>query len=186
MDTFQLRFMLMKFIKNTFIGVCASDELALFDKDEFAIISNVSKSNSPGTHWVCFFKSKQMNGVDFFDSSGNNVFIYNNYIKKFVRKFTGVKQCKTRLQPLHSNACGLYSLFFLVHRSKGISYESIIQMFSIRKLSENDKIVKKYFSVIEFPRFSNCSKFCEKSCIHNNMTSYCYQKNKKCFYVAKK
>ena len=81
MDTYQLRFVLLKYTTGIPVGVCASDELSLVNTNEFAIISNTDSSAGKGMHWVCFYKSKNMKCVEFFDSIGNDVLAYGDDFK---------------------------------------------------------------------------------------------------------
>lgn len=184
MDTFQLRYILSKTLKNITFGVCASDELYKVATKEFALIVNVAPSSEPGLHWVSFFKSPAMKAVEFFDSSGNCFEHYGTSIRNFTDQFHTVKECTSRLQPLDSNKCGLYCLMFLIKRYNGISYSKFLRVFTTTNLKENDLIVESEFKNVKYPKFASCYDFCKMQCDHDNISSFCIQKNKICLYVV--
>lgn len=181
MDTYQLRYWLIKLVKRIKIGVCASDQLNSVKEKEFAVISNIQDSSKEGLHWVCFFKTKKMKFVDFFDSIGNDVKSYGENFKEFVKKFKGVRQCTTQFQSDSSDICGKYCLWFLTMRSKGVTYENIVKQLSTFDKQQNDLFIRNSIKQIEFPNFSICEN-CE-GCNPDDINAYCIQRNEICYNV---
>jgi hypothetical protein len=51
-----------------------------------------------------------------------------------------------RIQPAKSNACGHFSIYYLIHRVRGASFERILQTFDEFDLEVNDKIVREFIT----------------------------------------
>ncbi len=183
MDTFELRYLLIRLVKGIKIGVCASDQLDLVKENDFAVISNIQNSNEEGLHWVCFYKTRDMKFVEFFDSIGNDVASYGESFVKFINKFPGVRQCSIQFQSNTSDVCGKYCLWFLFNRRKGISYEKILQLLSKDK-TQNDNMIRRFMEKTNFPKFSICNN-CE-GCNSEDISSYCVQRNDICFNIKQK
>jgi hypothetical protein len=49
-----------------------------------------------------------------------------------------------KLQPVDSNTCGLYCLYFLYYRVRNVSYEDIVKRFS-GDVYHNDSIVINFY-----------------------------------------
>ena len=49
-----------------------------------------------------------------------------------------------RIQPVKSNSCGQFCLYYLIHRIRGFSFEQIIHSFDEFDLELNDKIVREF------------------------------------------
>lgn len=181
MDTYQLRYALINLITKVPVGVCASDQLSSITLDEFAIISNTESSDDEGLHWVCFYKTAKMKHVDYFDSVGNDVLKYNTHFRNFASKFAYVQQCKTQFQSSSSDVCGKYCIWFLVKRSKGYSFKTLISGLSSTNRSKNDLNIKSFLKQIKFPIFSECGGCA--ICNNDSINSYCMQKNKTCYNI---
>ena len=65
-----------------------------------------------------------------------------------------------KMQSNFSNVCGLYSLFFLHQRFKGVSMNQIVNTFSAFNVYPNDSYIIQFIS----PTFGNCVK---NECVYN-------------------
>ena len=59
----------------------------------------------------------------------------------------GVKYNKKTLQSLDSDVCGMYCLFFLYFRCRGLKMESILQKFSTNRV-QNDRFVVDFVQLM--------------------------------------
>jgi len=162
MDSFQLRCALLKCIRNSRSFVCAKNQLHLIKSRSFCIIVNTQDSYLPGLHWLAIYKSRKNNYIDFFDSLGNSIFYYGGEIIEFLKAKGGlVRYNNCKVQSNNSNACGMYCLYFLIKRDKGVQFVNILNHFSSSELSTNDLLVKKYVrDIFKFPVFNKCKYPC--------------------------
>jgi hypothetical protein len=109
-------FMIIDLIKalglfDIFGGVYAKDQLIKLYPMKKLFIVNLDDYNNIGTHWCAF--STIDNNVCYYDSYGGPPPIdVDNYIKRS----TGKKKYEintTQIQPLNSQYCGYFSVFFL-------------------------------------------------------------------------
>jgi len=108
-----------------FDGIYSSDTLKEIEEKPSLIICNTDPSNKPGEHWILFFFSK--NSVDFYDSLGREITYYGNVFIDFVKNFAyDCKQCTDRTQPIKSDLCGQYCLYYAFKKCNGLSMEKII------------------------------------------------------------
>ena len=108
-----------------FDGVYSSDTLTNIKQKPELIICNTDPSNKPGKHWVLFFFDE--NSVDFYDSLGRDLGYYGNVFSDFINKFvTNFTQCKIRTQPVKSDLCGQYCLYYAFAKCIGLSMDDII------------------------------------------------------------
>lgn len=130
-------------LKPQFLGVFASDELPdkLLSKP-CALIANTDPSGKRGEHWVTFFVSKE-GIVEYFDSFGFAPYI--DSFKTFIdRECTeGIFNAK-RLQSATSSVCGLYCVYFLVHRVRQVKMKQVLSKFDAQDYCFNDSIVCQF------------------------------------------
>ena len=110
---------------NYFDGIYSSDTLKdIVEKPEL-IICNTDPSDKPGEHWVLFFFRDK--SVDFFDSLGRDINYYGSVFIDFIANFTrSYKQCIKRTQPVESDLCGQYCLYYASKVCSKLSMEEII------------------------------------------------------------
>jgi transposase len=189
MDSFQLRYILLKTIP-TFTAVCASDQLKDINQTSFAVICNNESSSKSGMHWISFFKENHNSPVEFFDSFGLPISFYSTAIQNFCRKGSKhIESSTSQFQSNMSDFCGNYCCFFLIHRSKGIPYEKIVEMFSDTDLAKNDEKVDHFIrDNFDYPKFSNCQLLCKEECLKRGVdfSNICIQRNGNCFRSMKK
>lgn len=126
--------------KNFFNGVFPKDYLKLIEEKPKLIICNTDESYRSGKHWVLFFFDSE--NVDFFDSLGENPSKYGSEFIKFMEKYSEVCNFSPiRLQPLNTDLCGHYCIYFAHKRCQGYDMKYILnnmpdRMF-IRKFTES-------------------------------------------------
>lgn len=108
-----------------FDGIFSSDTLKDIKIKPDLIICNTDPSDKPGEHWVLFFFSE--NSVDFYDSLGREITYYGSVFTDFIKNFAlDYKQCLSRTQPLKSDLCGQYCLYYALAKCNGLSMEEIV------------------------------------------------------------
>ena len=114
-------------------GVYAMDRLP--QRKPGAYVINADNHDESGSHWMAVFCTRDR--IEFMDSYGRSPpderllqFLGSNYAYNTVP-----------LQKPLSNACGFYCLYFLLHRARGHSATSIIELL---RRSDSDYVVKEY------------------------------------------
>ena len=120
--------------RKVFKGVYAIDQLPELEKNA-AYIINYDEHDEPGSHWIAIFKSKSQ--VEYFDSTGQppldsrlTTFVGSNYLYN-----------PYQLQQPLGNACGFYSTYYILKRSRRCTANDILRLF-VR--TNSDYIVKKF------------------------------------------
>lgn len=144
MDTQQISRVLEYYLKGTFRGVYAEDELPNTQIRPMAIIVNTDPSTESGTHWTAIYIHRNNMG-EFFDSYGKppdnpvqrflNDNAYNGWIYN-IRQVQGI-----------STLCGGYCLQFLDYRHKNpdLKLETVLRkIFPNSDTRQNDFLVQKY------------------------------------------
>ena len=111
-------------LRQIFLGVFASDKIPCITNFPAALIVNLDKSDSPGSHWISLFFTKS-NKCEYFDSYGrkpNNYIL--TYIAKQAKSFIYNNVC---VQDFWTISCGQMCLYYLVWRCRGIPYSEIIK-----------------------------------------------------------
>jgi hypothetical protein len=133
----------------TFLGVFARDNIPNLPRHAkrypLSLVVNTDKLDESGEHWVAAYYTSP-NAGEFFDSYGHAPSALG-----FTRKMLpGIKCWNTsRLQSLHSSACGHYCVYFVAMRARGERGSAWI--FSRRRgfreefPQRNDAIVRHFF-----------------------------------------
>lgn len=185
LSTFQIRFLLKRFIRKKECYVGASDQLQHFPKHVSAIVNNMD-SSSEGEHWLAIYSDPVINQVEVWDSYGIHPQFYGSFLTSFSRKNRmKLVYHSAFLQSPRSSMCGYFSVYFLVMRNRGYSFQSILNKFKPYKFKQNENIIRQFFKHIKYPIFSDCKKFCQRECKMTNedFSSICVQKNKSCFKI---
>jgi hypothetical protein len=141
------------------IGVFAADRLPRsLTRYPCGFIANTDNYSQPGTHW-CVFYFTAPGVVEFFDTYGQRPGSYNRHFVDYISRFTKVTFNERQLQSDVSNVCGLYCLFYLLHRLRGKSFRAIVNIFASNTY-ENDAFVYQ-FMMSSFP---HCVS---ENCVHN-------------------
>lgn len=87
-------------------------------------------SKKKGTHWVAYWFAS-IDECEFFDSFGQTPEVSDQRLRDFVdRNSLLCLYNNVQVQPDFTNTCGLYALYFLNARARGISMSNIINMTS--------------------------------------------------------
>jgi hypothetical protein len=125
--------------------VLPADKLNAVSSQQFAIVANSQNSNQPGMHWIAMFKNRRSKEVEFFDSCAMPIDFYSPTFEAFLgSKADIIRMSALRIQPGTSNACGHFSIYYLLHRVRGTSFEQILQSFDEFDLESNDRIVREF------------------------------------------
>ena len=101
-------------LSKNIIGVFAADTLPR-RIESGGFIANTDESQNPGKHWCAFYFDG--NGrAEFFDSYGRPPLYYNKYFSTCLQIYN-----KDKLQNDFSRVCAQFSLYFLIHRLRGLS-----------------------------------------------------------------
>ena len=133
------RFILKDPIARTFFGgVVSSNNIpraSPSQKPKFYIV-NTDPDYKPGEHWVVLWNDHISN---YFDPTGRFPFFEAEAALKRPWIWNS-----TRVQPLFSNKCGLFCLYFVYYKSRGYSMTDIVKSF-FKWLRLNDKKVEKFY-----------------------------------------
>jgi hypothetical protein len=186
MDSQQLRYVLLNFV-NCASVVCSIDQLKSLSDEPKAIICNNQPSYQSGMHWVCFYRADKNSCVEFFDSFAMSLSFYGPEFIQFVQNSgKTLRVSNFQYQSNVSDLCGAYCLNFLIHRSKGLSFDQIVTEFSTSDLDVNDRIISNFvLKNLHFPKFSECGVTCSGNCLQN-LGSVCVQTNKRCVRLQRK
>ena len=111
-------------LRNTFEGVFAVDKISKITRYPTSLIVSLDKSNSPGSHWVALHFTKDRK-CEYFDSYGRKpTKPILEYIAEYAKSYTYNNVC---VQDLWTVSCGQMCLYFLIWRSKSISFKQIIE-----------------------------------------------------------
>ena len=115
--------------KKYFDGVYPKDMLSKIETKPKLIICNTDTSNGEGKHWVLLFCNE--NDVEFFDSLGESPFHYGKEFVLFMKKFNyNYSNCSlNRIQPLNSDLCGHYCIWYAHKRCQGYDMSFILNNF---------------------------------------------------------
>jgi len=143
MNSTRLRQLIKKHCKVDFIGfhgVFGRDNIPLYVTDyPYCFIANTDISKSRGKHWVVFYFESE-NHVEFFDSLGNHPSFY-----KFNLGDNFCIDYNFHIQSSHSSVCGYYCVYYLLKKSQGKSFSSIIHSFSSTNFDWNDYQIIQLF-----------------------------------------
>ena len=156
--------------KRQFRGVFAADRLPrTVPQYPSSYIVNTDPASKPGTHWVAFYFPNKDQG-EFFDSYGQTPEFYHRAFENFLNH-NSYRWTYNRiaLQSLTSNACGQYCLWYLLHRSRGISIARTLGYFRKDK-DWNDRMVKTFI----YNRFHEHLR--QKTCKPSQMCVSVYSK----------
>ena len=141
-----------------FDGIFPRDMVTIIENQPKLIICNTDPSFKKGEHWVLFYFDK--NVAEFYDPLGKNIIFYGSEFSDLVSKFANkYKFSKVRTQPIKSNLCGEYCLYYAYGWCKGYSMEYIVEsMSSSRKVV---KFVNNHYCICTNTA-CNLLQYCEK------------------------
>ena len=128
-------------------SIISDDEVEQIDpKIQKYYIVNLDLSRGPGTHWIALGIFRET--IEFFDPLGCEVLNWPNLpvgLLKFLFR-ASFKKTIVRIERLQSDKsvqCGLYCVFYIMHRQY-FSLQAIIDYLDQRK-KDDDKILIQYF-----------------------------------------
>lgn len=132
-------------------GVFAADQLPKRIKHG-GFIANTDASSKPGRHW-CAFYFDGSGQSEFFDSFGMPPDYYNDTFLTCLRNNSIVQEYNSKTpQGIHSNLCGQFCLYVLIHRVRGQQFREIID--TLLSLKQRDQYVYDYILRV----FPYCTK----------------------------
>ena len=130
--------------KRIFGGIFPRDKLpkTIFKKPIIYIV-NTDHSLGTGLHWVCIYVGVN-HVIEYWDSFGFD--IRHKEIYDFVH-FNSIRYVYNNLvlQPLFSETCGYYCVFFAKYKSRGVSMRRILRHFRVERPHYNDFVVKRLY-----------------------------------------
>ena len=115
---------------NYFDGIYSIDTLKDIKEKPTLIVYNTDPSDKAGEHWILFFFHDDT--VDFYDSLGHEITYYGSEFIDFIKKFANNFQYTVRrTQPIKTDVCGHYCLYYSFKKCKGYSMQDIINNFPI-------------------------------------------------------
>ena len=138
MNTVQIRQILEAdpYTRDVFAGVYPRDRLPRTIKYPSGHVFNTDTEE--GEHWIAIYVDEHGRG-EYFDSYGlpplHRTFL--NFLNAHCTSWTFNDK---QLQELSSKVCGQYCVFFLLHRCRGLSMNTIVNMFG-QNLKDNDVLV---------------------------------------------
>lgn len=126
-----------------FTGVFAANELPRkIEKFPCGIIANTDPNFKPGQHWIAFYLTTPNSG-EFFDSYGNPPSFYSRNFETFLQHTVSEWTFNSHvLQSTFTNVCGEYCIFYLMHRSRGVSMNNIVKVFSNNRQLNDESVYK--------------------------------------------
>ena len=130
-------------LKNNFLGVFSIDNFPQKLNERCCFISNTSKSNEIGSHWISFIKSEKKT-IEIFDSLGTKI----EYLRPFL-KFKGnptILYNDCAFQSVTSNTCGYFAITFLIERSFNLDlkFQEVLAEVFNKNSEVNEKIVVNF------------------------------------------
>ena len=130
-----------------FLGVFACNELCSvkLDTDSGLIFNTSPRDVSNNGHWIAVYKNKN-NVVYFLDSLHLDFMFSNHYVTSFL-KYNNVQYVKTLcfpVQPIRSNLCGVYCIYFIICFLNNVSFNKLVNIFDAKNLYVNDYVVCTY------------------------------------------
>jgi len=98
-------------------------------------------------HWFVIYCSDK--SIEIFDSLGflNTKKCVPNNLLMFIHSHIGSKNFKAShtVQSADSELCGVYSLYYIIMRDKGLTFDQIMDTFSTN-LKENDLLMQRFIN----------------------------------------
>ena len=141
MNSLQINLILQRnhYTKECFKGVYPSNRIRKYSTYPYCMVANSDKEGQRGTHWLGIFVPNP-NTVEYFDSFAEPP---NAVIKKFLDQFETIVVNSRQVQSIFDNSCAAHVIYFLISRSKGMPFNTIIKRLTLEK-PFSDSFVKLY------------------------------------------
>lgn len=125
-----------------FHGVYSIDNLPEFIHTRpFLMIVNTHTKNLPGEHWISILIDANRNG-EIFDSLALPV---SDILIRWLNRFTNKWKKNSRtFQHLRSSTCGVFALYFILHRLQMKNFETFTKTFN-EKLHVNESCMSVFY-----------------------------------------
>ena len=133
------------FVQPTFHGVFSSDRLPELPVKQrpATLVVNTDPSCRPGEHWIAIYLPKR-GPLEYFDSYGKPPEV--NSIQTILARNGGINKINPKsLQGPLSSVCGHYCIYYLLHRCRGQSMETITGRFNVDQ-QRNDRDVLHFLT----------------------------------------
>lgn len=108
-----------------FDGIFARDTLTDIESSPGLLICNTDFSTQKGEHWILFHFINHH--CRFYDPLGMDFSHYGDEFSTFVNRWsTSYEICNVRTQPLNTDLCGIYCLYFAYYSCSGKSSRAIV------------------------------------------------------------
>lgn len=118
--------------------------------ENIGIVFNLDTHKQPGSHWIAVYIDNQNKIIDYFDSLGNKI---NKNIQDFINNFLDYEYKYNINNIKHQKGgsqCGIYSVFYIIKRLSGMSFNQINKYFL--NLNNSDTFMREYRKVLFRPR----------------------------------
>ena len=145
-DDFAIKLSNFPYLHKNLDGVYSADKIPRKITKNHFFICNTDVSSGPGKHWFCVLKLEN-NILECFDSLG-----ITDEKKEFLRKHLNLPKIRkidfntTSVQSPSTSSCGLFVLYFLVHRfhNKDLSFDDLMNEIFVASVDENEKKVTSF------------------------------------------
>ena len=134
-------------LKKHYFGICSIDTLPKSLKLRQFLICNTDFSLDAGLHWFCLLRSSQST-IECFDSLG--ITPSKKIILETYCHFRGIRELEfneTPFQSLDSASCGLFVVYFIIHRMHNLdlSYQELLEeIFDDKNTENNENLVSQF------------------------------------------
>lgn len=140
--------------KTYFLGCFASNRIPKITKKPCGFICNTERDDESGDHWLGVWIPKNSN-IELFDSFGRSAIEISSQFNIDLKK-AEIKDYKYNSIPFQhvlSESCGKFSIFFLISRIHGISFEKTLDSFHKTNSNYNELFIKNFFQ-----KYFKCKK----------------------------
>lgn len=143
---FETYFSRLDWIKPLFLSVTSINKIPATLPVRHFVIVNLSPAGTPGSHWVLLVRSHKK-CVEVFNSLGfQNLDTLMPHLK--FRFAAEIEYNNTQVQKSTTSSCGLYCIFFIIHRALNfdLSLHEVMTEIFTHDLSENENKVTTFCS----------------------------------------
>ena len=140
-----LQFVTTKNNLKTKVSIFPIDKLPPKIMENHFLIVNSEPSISPGRHWIVMHFPQQ-SIPEFCDSLGKCPSFYSYTMLDYLIQNNnyGFVYNYDKLQNDESTNCGVFCLYFIYHRIKGVSFKNIMKRFYENE-NENEDIIRDFY-----------------------------------------
>lgn len=134
--------------KPYFLGCFASNRIPQQSKTRkpCGFICNTQRDDEPGDHWLAVWTPKNSK-TELFDSFGRSPIEISSQFNSDL-KTAGISDFyynSVPFQHILTETCGKFSIFFVISRIHGISFEKTLESFHKTNSNANELFIKNFF-----------------------------------------